>query len=344
MGTVKIDLNKDIVTHQDLSLNSIEDIYDFIYRLDIVYNEYKDGSQEALILYNEFRDLIKNIKDNTYIAHYHDAILGLRPLSKDDWDKDINEVCASRIGVTVEEFKEGLHKNICDIHKLKQERWLSQFKNKLIELNCSKKHDQLKHFNEKRLLEIDFIKKYVNPRLVYRKEKKPNSLEELYVFQKYIEEKIKELKKKVNKYKKKDNKRYEKYKNELKKYNTINIQVRKDINIIREYYGETLGNQNKQPKREFVSYNGNIDEIFEAHENQLQELKNQSYKEIYNEMYVGKIKEIAKKVLTNRQYLIFEMYYFNGMTQQEIADIMGIPRQNVTREIDFILKKIKENI
>jgi len=344
MGTVKIDLNKDIITHQDLSLNSIEDIYDFIYRLDIVYNEYKDGSEEALILYNEFRDLIKNIKNNTYIAHYHDVILGLKPLTNDDYDKDINEVCASRIGITVDEFKEGLHKNICDIHKLKQERWLSQFKNKLIELAYNKKKDQLKHFNEQRLLEIDFIKKYVNPRLVYRKEKKPSSLEELYVFQKYIEEKIKELKKKVNKYKKKDNKRYEKYKNELKKYNTINIQVRKDINIIREYYGETLGNQNNQPKREFVSYNGNINEIFEAHENQLQELKNQSYKEIYNKMYVGKIKEIAEKVLTNRQYLIFEMYYFNGVTQQEIADVLGIFQPNVKRDIDKINKIIKENI
>ena len=164
------------------------------------------------------------------------------------------------------------------------------------------------------------------------------------MFQKYIEEKIKELKKKVNKYKKKDNKRYEKYKNELKKYNTINIQVRKDINIIREYYGETLGNQNNQPKREFVSYNGNINEIFEAHENQLQELKNQSYKEIYNKMYVGKIKEIAEKVLTNRQYLIFEMYYFNGVTQQEIADVLGIFQPNVKRDIDKINKIIKENI
>lgn len=343
MGTVKIDLNKDIVSHQDLSLNSIEDIYDFIYRLDIVYNEYKDGSEEALILYNEFRDLIKNIKNNTYIAHYHDAVLGLKPLTNDDYNKDINEVCASRIGITVDEFKEGLHKNICDIHKLKQKRWLNQFKNKLISLDY-KSNETVKHFNEQQLLEIDFIKKYVNPRLAYRHEEKPKVISELYQYKDYIQNKIKQVEKELKKHKNKDNDNYKKYNKELKKLKAIKIQIDKDLKIIKEHYGLTIGKQNSNGAKTTVGYNGNIREIFEAHENKLQEDKDSFYKEINNRMYVDKFKEIAEKVLTNRQYLIFEMYYFNGMTQQEIADIMGIPRQNVTREIDFILKKIKENI
>lgn len=124
------------------------------------------------------------------------------------------------------------------------------------------------------------------------------------------------------------------------------IQLIRDINIIRRSYGEVLGKQNSHGRTSFTYYDHENNEykyILEAHETQLDNLEQDQLDEYIKEEKIKSVKKVAKNILTNRQYIIFELYYFNDLTQQEIADLMGIPRPNVTRELGVIIKKIREN-
>ena len=46
--------------------------------------------------------------------------------------------------------------------------------------------------------------------------------------------------------------------------------------------------------------------------------------------------------LTERQKEIIELYYFKGMTQQEIADELGIARPVVAKSMKASLNKLKK--
>lgn len=46
--------------------------------------------------------------------------------------------------------------------------------------------------------------------------------------------------------------------------------------------------------------------------------------------------------LTGRQREIIELYYFKGMTQQEIADELGISKPGVHYALQGALKKLKK--
>ncbi|MGG3987500.1 sigma factor-like helix-turn-helix DNA-binding protein [Bacillus smithii] len=348
MGSVKFDLTKNEIKLKDLGLNSVEDIYDLLFRLDIIQAEKEQGNNEAFFLFNDLINSLQYINENKYIKSYIDIQLGITPMGVDDFDKEVEEVCSERMGISIDEFKNGLHKNIEDIYKYlknKRSKWIdSYYKNKVIDTNLkvNKEYELLSDVTK--LYQIDFNKKYMDHKIIYRNIEKPKSLEELESYQKELELKIKDTKRKLNKYRKKDNKKFFKYKNELSKLQSLNIQVRKDINIIRECYGETLGHQNKKGKKDTVSYDSNMSEIVNAHEEQLAKERYESYSAIDANIEVGKLQKIAEKKLTNRQYIIFELYYLNGMTQQEIAEIMGSFQPNVKRDINKINKILNENI
>lgn len=46
--------------------------------------------------------------------------------------------------------------------------------------------------------------------------------------------------------------------------------------------------------------------------------------------------------LTERQREVIELYYFKGMTQQEIADELGIGRRSVGNALEGAIKKLKK--
>lgn len=348
MGSVKFDLTKNEIKLKDLGLNSIEDIYDLLFRLDIIQAEKEQGNDEAFFLFNDLINSLQYITENKYIKSYIDIQLGITPMGVDDFDKEVEEVCAERMGMSIDEFKNGLHKNIEDVYeylKNKRAEWVeSYYKNKVIDINLRKNKEYELLSDVTKLYQIDFNKKYMDHKIVYRNVKKPKSLKELESYQKELESKIKETKRKLNKYRKKDNKRFFKYKNELSKLQSLNIQVRKDINIIRECYGETLGNQNGKGKKDVVSYDSSMGEIVNAHEEQLAIEKYESYSVIDANIEVGKLQKIAEKILTSRQYIIFELYYLNGMTQQEIAEIMGVLQPDIKKDLQRIIKKITKKM
>ncbi len=54
--------------------------------------------------------------------------------------------------------------------------------------------------------------------------------------------------------------------------------------------------------------------------------------------------ELLDEILTVRQKQVVEMYYFEGMTQEEVADILGIDRVTVTQYLQNSLEKLRNSI
>lgn len=108
-----------------------------------------------------------------------------------------------------------------------------------------------------------------------------------------------------------------------------------------------MGKQNSHGRTSFTYYDHENNEyryIIEAHETQLDNFEQDQLDEYIKEEKIKNIKKVAKNILTNRQYIIFELYYFNDLTQQEIADLTGIQQPNVNRDLKNAIMKIKENI
>lgn len=351
MGAVTVDLLKDELQYKDISFSSFEDVYDVLLKLDLIHNDFKDGNLYAGFIYNDLVNLIKKINNSQYIKLYHDIQLGIIPMIVFDHDKTIEEFAAEKLNISSYEYIEKLNENIQDIVNLNCILWLESinktYKNKLIK-NESDDKKILTHINDEKLKELDFIRKYVYSNERYQLDELPKDIQELYDFRDYIIKKIDEFKDMKEKYYEKDDVLFEYYKSRLSQYETIKIGVNKDISILKKHYSIPKGNQNNKGKKEFISYysdDGSIpNKVLIKHEYQNYHNKLSQHEKLESEVYVSKIKEIAKKILTNRQYIIFELYYLNGFTQQETADIMGIPRPNVTSELKIIINKIKKNM
>lgn len=54
--------------------------------------------------------------------------------------------------------------------------------------------------------------------------------------------------------------------------------------------------------------------------------------------------ELLDEILTVRQKQVVEMYYFEGMTQEEVAEKLGIAQKNVSINLENSLEKLKNSI
>lgn len=322
---------------KEYSFSSVEDVYDFLSRLGFIY-EKKEKDEELLHHYIDFLRLIDKIDNNEFIILYHDAKIGRHSSKHTKTASDIGDICAKIMKINKNEFDEGLLGNVEDVVKINKQEWLEyinkKYKNKIIVSEPIKKKEQIDTINRNTSSEKTVKNKIeLTQEQLQQKEK---DLSGLYEYLDDIENRLDTL-----------SKSDKKGTDEYKKLTNIKIQVQKDINIIRKSYGEALGNQNKMGRRGFVSYdseNPNYQHIVSTHENYLSNLKDEQIYELKKEEKIKEVKNIAKKILTNRQYIIFEFYYFNGLTQQEIADLMGLDQRNITNDLKIIINKIKKNL
>lgn len=352
MGAVKFDLTSEEIRLRDLSLNSVEDIYNFINMLDVVYDEHVNGNTYATCLYTDFQRIIDSIGVNVYIKTFVDIQIGHKPITQSELYAglfDIEEVSATRLNVDTNVFLKGLRENVEEAYNIVQYQWLEYinkyYKNKLIKDNVEKTENRWE-VDEERLKELDALMKYSHSRRTYQ-DNIPTEIKQLYDYREKLAEQIKYLDKQKKKYHKKNKERYFDYKQKASKLKTFKIQVDKDISILKRHYGISIENKNAQGQLNAgnnISYNINNGEVLSAHENQIDSMKLEQYNELFDKVYVGKIKEIAEKHLNSRQIIIFELYYFVGMKQREIADMTGIQQPNVARDLDVIIGKLKKEI
>lgn len=349
MGSVKVDLKAGDMKYQETSFSSTEDVYDFLLRLDLIYDDSRNGNTEAICLYADFIRLLDSVENVTIVKMYHDIQLGLSPMTVDDYGLDILEVIVKRTNLPMKEIVFGLNREMDTIVEQNKVNWTNSininYKNTYLgALEENKEPKQNFGVNESENLRIDFMRKYIYPSTLYDKTDLPQDLEEMLTLQRNTKDKVKELQALVLKYKKKDNKRHNDFKTRLKQMTNFKIQIDKDVVLLKKHYNIPIESNNKKGKTSFMSYDLNNQEVLKGHQDVQREQILSSYDKIDSHIQVGKIKEIAEKTLTKKQLLIFNLYYFGEMTQQEIAGIIGDNQPNVKNDIKRILVKIRKNM
>lgn len=327
---------------KNFSLSSVEDVYDFLNKLSFIY-EGKHKNDEMFSVYCKFINLIRDINDNKYINVYHDIQVG--KINVRGKKGNILEVCSKLLGVNEEIFKKKLEQNVSDLVNANLIEWRNYINNKYKNVyfyeefkKVERLKETLKDTNEKKIVNcgVTPLKADITKKNVCNDVKKEEDLKDLVEYEQQLEEKINKL-----------TQEGKSETRECRKLVGIRIDVRKDINIIRRSYGEVLGRQNSRGRTTFTSYdheNKEIRYIIEAHEKYLNDISLGQLEEFEKEEKIKKIRKVAEEVLTNRQFIIFELYYFNELTQQEIADLTGILQPNVNRDIKNSIEKIKEKI
>ena len=131
-------------------------------------------------------------------------------------------------------------------------------------------------------------------------------------------------------------------KSEMNKRIKLDISIRDDINILKDHY--KIPRNHNYTEGQDVSNNELM--YYKRKPIEFEELVEKEYdnSEALNEWQVEKIKNIASKILTKRQLVVFSLYYESRLTQQEIASIINDDQRNVADAIKRIIKKIKEKI
>lgn len=330
------------------SLSSEEDVNDFLSQLSYIY-EGKEKDEEMLSIYLDFIKVLENMETKKCLTVVHDIQVGK---IKKDFKLNTNQQGAKLLGLKNDKFESALESEIEDVVRVKKNLWLgyinekyrNTYWNNVFESNNNKDESNIidKINSTPHKVSFDTNKiclrgvNEVREKEIIKNPQKEKDLLPLVEFEKELKEKISKLESEGKK-----------GSPECRKLTTTRIATRKDINIIRRSYGEVLGSQNSSGKRTFVTYgeeNPYFNDILKAHEDELEKVKEDSFNEFLKEEKLNQIKKVAKNELTNRQYIIFEFYYFNGMTQQEIADVMGVSKQMINKDIPRIISKLKSKM
>lgn len=338
MGAVHIDIHKQDRKYFETSFSSEEDIYKLLWMIDIVYEEAYQGNHEALCIINDLKNLIDI--DNDALIEYIKIQNGKKPLSVKDFGKEIPEVVAERLGITKEDCERQIHKGVLDIINKNYELWSNWIKNKYKNtcIEYSKNKIKIKHHIEDEILkQMDYERKYCIKKNIFEGEEYPEDLQELINIQKQNYNKLTKLKEKLQK----DKKKIE-LKEEIRKRISYNIQLTKDVGILKRHYNILVDKTNWKGVTTHVSF-----EEFQLHnmddfEKEKQNIVKHQREKFEDEWQVEKIKETAKKVLTIKQYAIFNLYFINGLTQEKIAQIVNDTQGNISRDINNIIKKLKK--
>lgn len=328
MGAVQIDIYKQDRNYQNTSLSSEEDVLNTLFIIDAIREDAHNGNHEALVVLLDFENLFLK---NEVCNEYYKIVTGYRGYSLNDYGKDILDLISERLNLTKEECKEILHKSITNIVNDNLELW-SNWANIYFKGKCKVKN--YSSFPESRIDNSkyyfsDYYSKHIYSNKQYEEYNYPNDLQELLNAQKSNKQKIVEL----DKLKKSKSISKEKAE-ELRKRNSFDISLSKDIIILKKHYDIEIKNNNNKGSTGVVSLLDNDIDIIEY-----------NYADsILDELQIEKIKEIAKAILTDKQLVIFNLYYMSGMNQKQIAELIGETKGNISRDLKISLDKIRNNL
>ncbi len=280
-----------------------------------------------------YLDIYNFIRTKDYLKEYINIQLGNEPMTDDDYGKDIIQVITERRGIKYEECKNELVKEIKEIVQGNKEKWLDCLLNTEIYKHITDEKSTFFsivenkevpiYFSDEINKQIDYAKKYIVPRCKHPDIEFPENLQNLVNAQKANEIRLNELKK----IKKKNVDEKKEYNKRIK----YDISLFDDMEELKKHYGyETNHNVT-------ISGDYSFDEKLDSKEDPMNEFILDSYE-------IEQIHRIAEKILTNKQLIIFKLYYESGFTHQEIGDITGDLRTNVTRDLGVIIQKIRKNM
>lgn len=329
-----------IVEVLEYSLSTKEDVLDFLDDLEYVYmslyghNNSSEMNLHYLSVYESFVFLLSNLKDNQCLKTIHDLSIG--NIKNTDTNKTIKEIASERLGLDENDFNIKLESEINELVELRKQEWLNFIRNKYgkTSLKESFKKKNSQNIKIQKITPVNKLDNYTSPKPKVNKptpeqlKEKERDLRPLYEFERLIDRKMRRLENLGEK--------------ESKVYKTllkVKIQVRKDINYVRRYYGEVIGNQNRRGRTKPLP----LHEVKITNKEMLETNRaDTDYISDSVKIQVRLIDQVAKEVLTHRQYIMFKLYYFDELTHQKIAELMQIPRQNVSRDLGTSLEKIRK--
>ncbi|MED1665760.1 sigma-70 family RNA polymerase sigma factor [Brevibacillus laterosporus] len=335
MGTVKIDLHSANNRYKNYSFSSVEDITELLWIYDGLIYDKEKFNVDALVTLVDFEELIK---DSDLIQEIVNIQKGITPLSPNDESLDMISVIAKRKNLSKEDCEKKLLKEIKKVNKKNNKKWINyieeNWKNKLI--NTQKvKSKSIEWLPKENFIIADFSRKHLKTKPVLNEELLPNDLQELMTILKKNEEKIKLIKNLKQK--------TQKEKTELRKRINYNKTLSADIQILKQHYGLSVKSTDKQKNlihltnEEIIYYENGKKKEFD--------LVDQEYcYHIQNEWYIEKVKKLADSILTDKQKIIFTLYFIDGFTQQEIADILCENRPNISSDLKRIRNKLNKNM
>ena len=349
MGSVKIDIYKDDRKYFETSYSSEEDIYDILWLLDIILQDAQKGNKEALITLMDLKNLMT--VNNPVFNEYTNIQMGFKPMKLEDQGKEIIEVVASRLNMPKKECEKQVLNAVLHIKKTNLNNWYDcinkNYKSHIVAARKKNFVDALvflprrtlashegSKITSESLWQGDYCKKYVVAKHIYKGDTYPEDLQELIELlnsNKIKLDKLKAIKLRTGSEKSEMNKRIK-----------LDISIRDDINILKDHY--KIPRNHNYTEGQDVSNNELM--YYKRKPIEFEELVEKEYdnSEALNEWQVEKIKNIASKILTKRQLVVFSLYYESRLTQQEIASIINDDQRNVADAIKRIIKKIKEKI
>jgi len=349
MGSVKIDIYKDDKKYYDTSYSSEEDIYDILWLLDIIFQDAQKGNKEALITLRDLNNL--DTKYNPVFDEYCYIQMGFRPMKLEDQGKEIIEVVAKRLNMTKEECERKMLVAVLHIKKTNLNNWYDyinkNYKSHIIAARKKNFVDYLislpkitlashdgSNITSESLWQVDYCKKYVVAKHIYKGDTYPEDFQELIELQGKNEILVKALSKNKDKTKNE--------KTELSKRIKLQKTLQEDINILKDHY--RIPRNHYYTESQDVSYKELMyyKKKLPPHEEYIE--REYDSTEVLDEWQIEKIKDIANKILTKRQLVVFSLYYESRLTQREIANILTEDQGNIAHDLKRIIKKIKENI
>lgn len=329
MGSVKIDVDKADRNYYSTSLSSEEDILEILHTLDAMKKDVDKGNYEALAVVLDFEKLFLR---NDVCREYHTTLIGDSPFVVQDYGKNILDLVSERLNIPKQQCEDILYNSINEMIEENKELWLNwvnkNFKGK-IKVKKNRK-SQLSTIDDSSFYQTDFNRKYIVNNKMYKELGYPSDLQELIDVQKKNQNRIDELNSL-----KKAKKITKELREELRKRIRFNIGLWEDINILKKHYGIQIQNNMVKEKVKIVSYSENDLDIEDYQtDNDF----------IIDEWQLHRIKETASDVLTDKQLVIFNLYYISGLTQQQIADLINETRGHISRDLKISLEKIRKNL
>lgn len=331
MGKVKIDILKNDFKYLNTSFSNVEDVYEVIERLDEIFFDAYNGNHEALVILIDLENLINDIESEehkNFMLEYLLIQTGQKPMEAKD--KNIFEVISQRLNLDKEYCQQLFLKSIDLIIENNYEKWLDFYYNNYFGKSVPVKEKVKKSnslIDDESFLATDYMRKYVVSNFKYNKENLPEDLQQFIDYKQHNYNEIKYLQQELKKEKDKEKKKN--IEQEIKKRIRVEVDLNRDISTLKDIY-KIQKSKVKKTKTTILKYWDNYNYS-----------KNENNYSVIDEVNINKINNVAKKILTDRQYIIFDLYYNVGLTQQKIAIILNDDQRNITNDLKYLIKKIK---
>jgi len=312
--------------YDELRLTDEESAYEMLWILDRIFTDAESGEEDAILLYNDIINVFNKVS-NRVLNEYVSIQTGKSPMCLEDHGKSIVEVIGERLSLNVKNVNREVNKSIKQAIELYNDTWLRCLKNKysdtITAATNKKKEIYESRISDESYYEIDYKIKYLRNKK-YEK-RNISEIEDLLQIKENNSKRLEELRKIKTKTKK-----------EKKELNS-RIKMSKQINDDLEEYGHHIERIRSNKIHIIGGYN---EELGNAQQEMAEIELESGLDNVIDEYNIEKIKLIAEEVLSPKQYIIFNLYYFGNLKQVEIAEITGENKNTITKNIQRLMDKI----